>query len=155
MNLLKKDQKWEWTVDCENTFQSLKKAISLESVLKLPKFNRPSEVQIDASDLAIDGVLVQDTHTIAFESQKLKDDELQYSTYEKEMTMVIHYLDAWRHYLLGTKFSVVTDNVANRYFKKQRKLLPKQARWKEFLREFDFEWVHWPSKHNDIADALS
>ncbi|CAA0808162.1 Unknown protein [Striga hermonthica] len=34
-------------------------------------------------------------------------------------------------------------------------LSPKQARWQEFLGEFDFDWVHRPGKHNDVADALS
>ncbi|KAK4389036.1 Retrovirus-related Pol polyprotein from transposon.6 [Sesamum angolense] len=96
-----------------------------------------------------------DKHPIAFESRKLKDAELRYSTHEKEMTTVVHCLEAWRHYLLGTKFTVVTDNVSNTYFKTQRKLSPKQARWQEFLGEFDFEWMHRPGKHNDVADALS
>ncbi|KAL0352121.1 UNVERIFIED_CONTAM: RNA-directed DNA polymerase [Sesamum calycinum] len=29
------------------------------------------------------------------------------------------------------------------------------ARWQEFLGEFNFDWVHRPDKHNDVADALS
>ncbi|KAK4384545.1 hypothetical protein Sango_3049900 [Sesamum angolense] len=111
--------------------------------------------EVDASDRALGGVLVQDKHYIAFESRKLKDAELRYSTHEKEMTAVIYCLEAWRHYLLGTKLTAVTDNVANKYFKMQRKPSPKQARWQEFLGEFDFEWVHRPGKHNDVANALS
>ncbi|KAL0369791.1 UNVERIFIED_CONTAM: hypothetical protein Sangu_0297200 [Sesamum angustifolium] len=49
----------------------------------------------------------------------------------------------------------VTDNVANTYFKTQRKLSPKQTCWQEFLGEFDFEWVHRPGKDNDVAVTLS
>lgn len=71
------------------------------------------------------------------------------------MTAVIHCLDVWKHYLLGTKFVVVTDNVANTYLKTQEKLTPKQARWKEFLVEFQFDWVHRPGKHNQVLDALN
>ncbi|KAG8368002.1 hypothetical protein BUALT_Bualt16G0131300 [Buddleja alternifolia] len=133
----------------------LKQAVSSEPVLKLPEFDKRFEVQTDASDRAIGGVLVQDKHPIAFESRKLKNAEMRYSTHEKEMTGVIHCLDAWKHYLLGTKFNVVTDNVANTYFKTQKMLTPKQARWQEFLGEYDFDWVHRPGKHNDVADALS
>ncbi|KAL0345856.1 UNVERIFIED_CONTAM: Transposon Ty3-I Gag-Pol polyprotein [Sesamum radiatum] len=154
-DLLKKYQKWEWTIACDDAFRLLKQAISSQPVLKLPQFDRPFEVQVDASDRALGGVLVQDKHPVAFESRKLKDAEMRYSAHEKEMTAVIHCLEAWRHYLLGTKFTVVTDNVANTYFKTQRKLSPKQARWQEFLGEFDFEWVHRPDIHNDVADALS
>ncbi|KAG8369571.1 hypothetical protein BUALT_Bualt14G0027200 [Buddleja alternifolia] len=154
-DLLKKDQKWEWTVKCQSAFDLLKQAVSWEPVLKFPEFDKPFEVQTDASDRAIGGVLVQDKHPIAFESRKLKDAEMRYSTHEKEMTGVIHCLDAWKHYLLGTKFTVVTDNVANTYFKTQKKLTPKQARWQEFLGEYDFDWAHRPGKHNDVADALT
>ncbi|KAK4397820.1 Retrovirus-related Pol polyprotein from transposon.6 [Sesamum angolense] len=154
-DLLRKDQKWERTVACDDAFRSLKQAISSQPVLKLPQFDKPFEVQVEASDRALVGVLVQDKHPVAFESHKLKDAELRYSTHEKEMMVVIHCLGAWRHYLLGTKFTIVTNNVANTYFKTQRKLSPKQARWQEFLGEFDFEWVHRSGKHNDVADAIS
>ncbi|KAL0307162.1 UNVERIFIED_CONTAM: Gag-Pol polyprotein [Sesamum radiatum] len=154
-DLLRKNQKWEWTVACDDAFRSLKQAISSQPVLKLPQFDKPFEVQVDASDRALGGVLVQDKHPVAFESHKLKDAELRYSTHEKEMTAVIHCLEAWRHYLLGMKFTVFTDNVTNTYFKTHQKLSPKQVRWQEFLGEFDFEWVHGPGKHNDVADALS
>lgn len=109
----------------------------------------------DASDRAIGGVLIQNKHPVAYESRKLKDCEQRYTTHEKEMTAVVHCLQTWRHYLLGTKFTVVTDNVANTYFKTQRKLTPKQARWQEFLAEFDFEWIHRPGKENAVADSLS
>ncbi|KAK1396551.1 hypothetical protein POM88_006414 [Heracleum sosnowskyi] len=47
------------------------------------------------------------------------------------------------------------DNVANTYFKTQKKLTPKQARWQEYLEEFDFTWVHKPGAQNHVADALS
>ena len=154
-DLLKKEQKWIWSEACEEAFQKLKVAVSSEPILKLPDFDMPFEVQTDASDRALGGVLVQDGHPIAFESRKLKDAEQRYSAHEKEMAAVVHCLDVWRHYLLGTKFTVVTDNVANTYFKSQKKLTPKQARWQEYLAEFDFVWVHRPGAQNQVADALS
>ena len=56
---------------------------------------------------------------------------------------------------MGTQFIVVTDNVANTFFKTQKKLTAKQARWQEFLADFDFVWVHRPGQHNQVANALS
>lgn len=82
-------------------------------MLKLPEFDKPLKVQVDASDRPLGGVLVQDKHPIAFERHKLKNAELRYNTHEKEMTIVVHFLDAWGHYLLETKFMVMPDNVAN------------------------------------------
>ncbi|KAL0292423.1 UNVERIFIED_CONTAM: RNA-directed DNA polymerase [Sesamum radiatum] len=103
--------------------------VNTSCIPKRRNFDRPFEVQLNAYDRALGGVLVQNKHPVAFESRKLKDVEMRYSTHEKEMTAVVYCLDAWRNYLL--------------------------ARWQEFLGEFDFEWVHWPRKQNDVANALS
>ena len=93
-------------------FENLKQAISKEPVLQLPNLDLPFEIQTDASDKALSGVLVQEGHPVAFESRKLNGAKQCYSTHEKEMTVVVHCLQQWRHYLLGGIFIVVTDNVA-------------------------------------------
>ncbi|RVW72817.1 Transposon Ty3-I Gag-Pol polyprotein [Vitis vinifera] len=69
-------------------FESLKETISIKLVLRLPDLDLPFEVQIDASDRALGGVLVQEGHLVAFESRKLNNAEQRYSTHEKEMTVV-------------------------------------------------------------------
>ncbi|TYK05161.1 reverse transcriptase [Cucumis melo var. makuwa] len=71
------------------------------------------------------------------------------------MTTIVHCLRTWRHYLLGNKFTVMTDNVATSYFQTQKKLTPKQARWQDFLAEFDFKLEYKPGRANVVADALS
>uniref|UniRef100_A0A803PL58 Uncharacterized protein n=1 Tax=Cannabis sativa TaxID=3483 RepID=A0A803PL58_CANSA len=134
-DLLKKDQKWCWSEECNEAFEKLKVAVFSEQIIKLLDFDLPFEVQIDASDCALGGVLVQDGHPIAFESRKLMDVEQRFSNHEKEMAVVVHCLDVWRHNLLGTKFIVVTNNVVNTYFQSLRKLTPKQAH--EYTTFFD------------------
>ncbi|KAL0420224.1 UNVERIFIED_CONTAM: Retrovirus-related Pol polyprotein from transposon [Sesamum latifolium] len=67
-NILKKDQKQEWTVAYNDAFRLLKQAISSQLVLKLPQLDRPFDVQVDASNRALRGVLVQDKHPASFES---------------------------------------------------------------------------------------
>ena len=109
----------------------------------------------DTSNRVVGEVLVQEGHPVAYESWKLKEAEQKYSAHEKEMLAVIHCLQVWRVYLLGTKFVEKTDNVANTYFSTQKKLSPRQARWPKFLQEYDFEWQHKSGKHNRVADALS
>ncbi|RVW38680.1 Transposon Tf2-12 polyprotein [Vitis vinifera] len=68
---------------------------------------------------------------------------------------IIHCLRTWRHYLLGSHFIVKTDNVATSYFQTQKKLSPKQARWQDFLAEFDYMLEYKPGTANHVADALS
>uniref|UniRef100_A0A803LR87 Reverse transcriptase/retrotransposon-derived protein RNase H-like domain-containing protein n=1 Tax=Chenopodium quinoa TaxID=63459 RepID=A0A803LR87_CHEQI len=70
-DLLQKDRRWEWSEKQQKAFQKLKDSVVRELVLALPNPNKPFEVETDASDFALGGVLLQDGHPIAFESWKL------------------------------------------------------------------------------------
>ncbi|KAE8658935.1 hypothetical protein F3Y22_tig00116965pilonHSYRG00363 [Hibiscus syriacus] len=153
--LLKKDKVWEWSTKCQDAFEKIKKAMVSEPMLVLPDYTKHFVVFTDTSDVAIGGVIMQEGHPVAYESRKLNEAEWRYSVHEKEMTTVVHCLRTWRHYLLGSKFVVFTDNVANSYFLTQKKLSPKQARWQEFLVEFDFSIEYKPEKVNCVTDGLS
>nr|GEW77022.1 hypothetical protein VITISV_037851 [Tanacetum cinerariifolium] len=73
----------------------------------------------------------------------------------KRSLAIVHCLRIWRHYLLGSRFVIKTDNIATSYFQTQKKLSPKQARWQDFLPEFDYRLEYKPGKANVVADALS
>ncbi|GKA82408.1 putative nucleotidyltransferase, ribonuclease H [Tanacetum coccineum] len=135
--LLKKNKAWIWDEECQATFESLKKVVMEEPVTRLPDVTMPFELHTDASDFPIRGVLMEDGHPIAFESRKLNETKRKYTVQEKEMTAVVHCLRIWRHYLLVLRFVIKTDNIAMSYFQTQKKLSPKQARWQDFLAEFD------------------
>ncbi|KAL8171570.1 hypothetical protein V2J09_023374 [Rumex salicifolius] len=98
---------------------------------------------------------MQDRRRIAFESWKLNGAERKYTVQEKETTVVVHCLRTWRHYLLGAQITVYTDNVVTCYFQTQKKPSPKQARWQDFLPEFDYELVYKTGRSNVVAAALS
>ncbi|XP_070007039.1 uncharacterized mitochondrial protein AtMg00860-like [Nicotiana sylvestris] len=127
--LLKRNKPWVWMEHCQKAFECLKAAVTNEPVLALPNFAKTFDVHTDALDFAIWGVLMQDKHLIAFESCKLNETERRYTVQENEMTAIVHCLHTWRHYLLGLRFVVKTDNVATSYFQTQKKITPKQARW--------------------------
>ncbi|RVX02486.1 hypothetical protein CK203_031144 [Vitis vinifera] len=71
------------------------------------------------------------------------------------MTVIVHCLRTWRHYLLGFHFIVKTYNVATSYFQTQKKLSLKQARWQDFLAEFNYTLEYKLGSANHVADALS
>ncbi|KAL0453873.1 UNVERIFIED_CONTAM: hypothetical protein Slati_1365400 [Sesamum latifolium] len=153
-DLLKKTETWNWTPQCQEFFNRLKRAMVTDPVLALPNMSKPFVVETDTSDFALGGVLMQDGHPVAFESRKLKDVEQRYSVHE-ELLAVVHCLRLWRHYLLGSPFVVKTDNTAVSHFMTQPKLTSRQARWQELLSEFYFVLEYRAGSSNHVADVLS
>ncbi|KAL5581856.1 hypothetical protein UlMin_014298 [Ulmus minor] len=77
--LLKRGVTWDWGIVCEADFQELKNAMMRDPVLALPDISKPFEVQTDASDFALGGVLLQEGHPVAYESRKLSGAERRYT----------------------------------------------------------------------------
>ncbi|KAJ7982631.1 Retrotransposon protein, putative, Ty3-gypsy subclass [Quillaja saponaria] len=90
--LLKKGTVWHWGEPCQTAFEDMKLAMINDPVLALPDISKPFEVQTDASDYALGGVLLQESHPVAYESHKLSQAEMRYTAQEKEMLAVIHCL---------------------------------------------------------------
>ena len=57
--------------------------------------------------------------------------------------------------MLGRRFIIVSDHHSLKFLQTQPQLSRRQARWLEFLAEFDFEIVHRLGKSNVVTDALS
>lgn len=56
---------------------------------------------------------------------------------------------------MGSKFILYMDNVATARFNPMKKLFAKQARWQDYLAEFDFEIKYRPGRANVIAATLN
>ena len=154
-DLTKKRVPFHWTAKEHQAFVKLKEKLMSQPVLVLPDLKKPFEVYCDASGDSIGAVLTQDGHPTAYESRRLHDQEKNLGIYEKELLAVIHALDSWKHYLLGTAFVIHTDHQSIKYFMTQTKLSEKQMRWANFLSQFHFHFAHIPGKQNPVADALS
>jgi hypothetical protein len=92
---------------------------------------------------------------VAFWSGKFSSAEQAYRTHEQELLAIIESLKRFRHHLLGTKFTIVTDHERLESFMTQKDLNRRQARWLETLSDFDFD-IKWVKGNSNIfADALS
>ena len=80
----------------------------------------------DASDFAMGAVLSQvwddGEHPVAYKSRKMNAAEQNYPTHERELLAVIHALRTWRHYLLGKKFTIVSEHHSLKYLQTQPQL---------------------------------
>jgi hypothetical protein len=66
--LLEKEAKFKWSLQCEEVFLILKKLLTSAPVLAQPNIEKPFDVYYDASDTGIGGVLMQDGRAIAYAS---------------------------------------------------------------------------------------
>src|SRR4051812_11492550 len=92
---------------------------------------------------------------IAFMSKKMTGAEMRYPVHEQELLAILHALKAWRHYLSGKPFTVLTDHQSLQYVESSAMATPRQTRWAAWLSEFDYHIKYVPGKSNVIADALS
>ena len=79
---------------------------------------------------------------VAWDSVQLLPVEKNYPTHEKEMLAIVWVLKKFHADLLGTQFMIYTDHCTLECFQGQRDLSQRQARWQEFLSEYDFEIVY-------------
>lgn len=154
-----KNAKFSWNVLRQSAFEQLKSALLAAPVLKLADTSRSFRVDTDASDNAIAGVLLQQDsqdeqwHPVAYVSRKLTAAERNYTAAERETLAVVYALESWRMYLFK-HFDVITDNMAVLYLRTKPNISKREARWVEFLADYDFTVRHRPGRSN-IADPLS
>jgi hypothetical protein len=61
-----------WIPECDSAFSQLKQALVQAPVLVLPDFKKPFTLVCDACDLAIGGILLQESRPVAYYSRKLQ-----------------------------------------------------------------------------------
>src|SRR5512138_3711058 len=153
--LLKKEEKFVWSPQCEKAFQTLKEKLVSSPVLILPDTRKDFMVYCDASRQGLGCVLMQDGHVVAYASRQLRPHEGNYPTHDLELAAVVHALKIWRHYLIGNRCEIYTDHKSLKYIFTQSDLNLRQRRWLELIKDYDVGIHYYPGKANVVADALS
>ena len=154
---------FQWTPACQEGFDQLKKALTEAPVLAYPDYSKPFILETDASLKGLGAVLSQkgddnEIRVIAYASRSLRPSEKSMRDYSSAkielMALKWSVCDKFKDYLLGSKFTVFTDNNPLCYIKSS-KLGAAQIRWLSKLALYDFDIVYRTGKSNLIADALS
>jgi len=157
--LLKKDQPYQWTHECQEAFEQLKRALSTPPILALPNDEGTFVLDTDAAESSIGAVLsqIQDGHerVIAYAGRTLNKNEINYCVTRKELLAVVHFTRHFRQYLLGRQFVTRTDHAALSWLRKTPEPIGQNARWLEQLGEYDFLVKHRSGKSHGNADAIS
>lgn len=163
--LLQKSAKWNWTKSCENSFNSLRRAITADSVLIAYSSELPLVLECDASPTgigcALSHVTVEGTRRpIAFASKTLTASEKNYSQIEREGLALVFGVKKFHRYLFGRKFILVTDHKPLLMVMGPKGHIASVSssrlhRWAVILSAYDFNLEFRPTEKHANVDYLS
>lgn len=159
--LLKKEQPFIWTDAQQTAFDELKRSLLEDVTLAFPDFSDGAifYVTTDASNSVIgsclgQGVLPHD-RPIYFFSKTLNETQKRYSTIEKELLAIVESIKAFRPYLYGRYFILITDHKPLCYLFNMKECNSRLFRQKIELLDYNFKIIYRPGAQNHVADALS
>ena len=157
--LLKKGTRFIWSESCQRAFESVKNRLISAPVLATPMDGGGYVLDCDACDSGLGAVLQQyqegELRVIAYASRTLMPPERNYCTTRKEQLAVVYGLRQFRPYILAHHTVVRSDHAALSYLKRAKEPVGQQARWLDFIEQFDLELQYRRGSSHSNADSLS
>ena len=159
--IAKKAKLVEWTEDRTDAFTKVKEALAQATMLVHPVSDAPTALTVDASNLAVGGVLEQLIDGVwkplAFFSRKLRPPETKYSAFDRELLALYLAIRHFRYFLEARPFVAYTDHkpLTFAFSKISEPWSPRQQRQLATISEFTTHIRHIAGKDNCVADALS
>ena len=114
-------------------------------------------IQVDASQVGLGAVLLQDNKPIAFASKALTDAESRYANIEREMLAVVFGVERFHTYVYGWSFTIESDHKPLESI--SRKNLSDTAAWLQCmmlcLQGYNLTIHYHPGKEMVIPNMLS
>lgn len=158
VELTKEKVKFHWSEAAEKAFLAIQKAIIENPTLRPPDFNKPFFLITDGSKTAISAILAQkygeEFVPIQFYGRRLKDSEKRYPSIKFELLAIHDACIHFEKFLLGRKFTILTDSKALTYHLNLEQQSDIVARWIMRLADFDYEIEYLEGEKNP-ADYVS
>jgi hypothetical protein len=110
IKLSEKNKAFEWTRECQASFEELKKRLTSSPVLILPDLTKKFDKYCDASRQGLGCVLMQEGEVVCYASRQLRKHEENYPTHDLVLAAVVHALKIWRHYFIGHRCEIYSDH---------------------------------------------
>lgn len=160
--LLKGGALFIWSDECQSAFLQIKHILGSKPVLLAPDFFKPFSLAVDASDLAMGAVLMQDdqngdSHPVAYYSKKFNIHQKNYATIEKELLAIVLALQHFEVYVSAADSQTViyTDHNPLTYLHSMKNKNQRLMRWSIFLQDFNICIRHVKGVANIVPDLLS
>ena len=157
--LTRKNAPFIWDDRRRQAFDTLKVRLCSAPVLAAPTPDGDFVLDVDACSYGAGAILHQRQtgvlRVIAYASCQFNKAERSYCTTRQELAAVVFGLRRFRQYLLGRRVLVRSDHAALTYLRQTKEPVGQQARWLDFVEQFDLVVQHRSGSANRAADALS
>ena len=113
-NLLRRNKKFEWTEECETTFQAIKKHMETPPILYKPEAGESLILYLATTEHAISSNLVREEgrqqKPVYYVSKRLLGAESRYPSMEKLALSLVHASRKLRPYFQAHPIRVFTDH---------------------------------------------
>ncbi|WMV55056.1 hypothetical protein MTR67_048441 [Solanum verrucosum] len=123
--LTRQSASFQWSNECEESFQKLKTLLTSALILTYP---RDFTIYCDASRVRLGGVLMQKNKVIAYAFRQLKTHERNYPTHDLELAVAVFVLK-------------LCDTICMEFI----------VRWLELLKDYDITILYHPRKANVVT----
>ena len=150
-----------WNETLKTAFENAKGALASAAMLHHPKHHAPLTLSVDASDIAVGGILQQivdgQLQPLAFFSRKLRKPETKYSAFDRELLAMHLAVRHFRYFLEGCHFVIFTDHkpLTFAFSKASDAWSARQQHQLSAISEFTTDVRHIAGKANLVADTLS
>ena len=157
--LFKKGVQWNWSTECQEAFEYLRKCLISRPILEYPDYDKKFLIATDASGYGMGAVLMQEhdgiEKPIAYASKLLTKAEKNYSVTEKEGLAVVWALKKFKTLIYGYPIEIFTDHQALVHLFRNKISEGRLGRWCLSVQDFNPSITYRPGKRNILPDCLS
>ena len=165
--LLAHDCEFEWTNQCDISFQMLKDTLCSAPILKYPDTSKLYMLYTDASKYGWAGVLTQShtsnvdgkfitmDHPMSYVSGLFRGSQLNWAALTKVAYAIYVSIKKSTFYLTGHEITLRSDHLPLKKFLKKMTLNNTVNNWSTEIESFNINFVHISGKANVLVDTLS
>ena len=166
-NLTKQDVSFEWTLQSQASFETLKDVLITSPILKYPDLNKPYTLFTDSSKYAWACILTQEhehekdgkvfkmNDPITFASGLFKGSQLNWAALTKEGFAIYSSIKKLSYYLEYAEIILRSDHLPLKKFLQNNTLNTKVNNWAVEISPYKIQFEYIKGIQNTLADTMS
>lgn len=159
-NLLRKNQKFVWSEECQKAFDTIKNLLCSQPVLEIFDQELPINIYTDASLEGVGAILKQlqpdgKEKPVAYFSKKLNEAQKKKKAIYLECLAIKEAVKYWQYWLIGKSFTVYSDHKPLENMNLKSRTDEELGDLTYYLSQYDFKIKYTPGRKNLEADCLS